>query len=71
MDLKLAGSARLLPGAALALAQALPACLPKMVGRFGLSEEIAHVVSMIASPAASFMIGANIRVNGGKLPCVN
>jgi NAD(P)-dependent dehydrogenase (short-subunit alcohol dehydrogenase family) len=42
-----------------------------MVGRFGHTEEIAHVVCMIASPAASFMTGANIRVNGGKLPCVN
>ena len=34
-------------------------------GRMGRPEEIADVVAFVASPAASFMIGANIVVDGG------
>lgn len=35
------------------------------LGRFGRSEEVAKVVSFIASPAASFITGSEIPVDGG------
>ncbi|WP_313808465.1 SDR family NAD(P)-dependent oxidoreductase [Sphingobium sp.] len=44
---------------------------PIPVGRIGRVEEIAHVVSMIASPAAGYLTGANIRVDGGQVQSVN
>ncbi|ATI80744.1 SDR family NAD(P)-dependent oxidoreductase [Sphingobium yanoikuyae] len=44
---------------------------PIPVGRIGRVEEIAHVVSMIASPAAAYMTGANIRMDGGQVQSVN
>lgn len=44
---------------------------PIPVGRAGRVEEIAHIVGMIASPAAGFMTGANIRVDGGQVQSVN
>lgn len=34
-------------------------------GRMGRPEEIANVAAFVASPAASFMIGANVVVDGG------
>ena len=37
------------------------------VGRFGTTEEIAHLISYIISDYAGFMTGANISINGGQL----
>ncbi|MCC5791755.1 MAG: acetoacetyl-CoA reductase [Legionellaceae bacterium] len=36
------------------------------VGRLGKPEEIAEAVAFIASPAAAFMTGANLDMNGGQ-----
>lgn len=36
------------------------------VGRLGGTEEIAHLVSFLASPEASFITGANYAINGGQ-----
>jgi NAD(P)-dependent dehydrogenase (short-subunit alcohol dehydrogenase family) len=35
------------------------------MGRIGTSEEVARTVAFLASPAASFITGANIDVDGG------
>jgi NAD(P)-dependent dehydrogenase (short-subunit alcohol dehydrogenase family) len=43
--------------------KAVPARVP--LARFGLDEEIAHAVAFLASPAASFITGADIRADGG------
>jgi NAD(P)-dependent dehydrogenase (short-subunit alcohol dehydrogenase family) len=40
------------------------------VGRTGRPEEVAFVVAMLASPRSSFINGALIRVDGGKVPNV-
>jgi 3-oxoacyl-[acyl-carrier protein] reductase len=37
------------------------------LGRFGTSEECAKVIAFLASDAASYIAGATIEVNGGKL----
>jgi acetoacetyl-CoA reductase len=36
------------------------------IGRLGGTEEIAHLVSFLASPEASFITGANYAINGGQ-----
>jgi 3-oxoacyl-[acyl-carrier protein] reductase len=36
------------------------------VGRFGTPEDVAHAVVFLASPAASFITGANLVVDGGE-----
>jgi NAD(P)-dependent dehydrogenase (short-subunit alcohol dehydrogenase family) len=36
--------------------------------RMGTCEEVAFVVAMLASPRSSFVNGALIRVDGGKVP---
>lgn len=40
------------------------------LGRTGRTEEVAYVVTMLASPRSSFINGAVIRVDGGKIPNV-
>jgi NAD(P)-dependent dehydrogenase (short-subunit alcohol dehydrogenase family) len=41
----------------------VPSHIP--LGRFGIEEEIARAVAFVASPAASFITGADIPVDGG------
>lgn len=36
------------------------------VGRFGTAQEVAHVVSFLASPMAGFITGATIDITGGE-----
>lgn len=36
------------------------------VGRFGTAEEVAHVVTFLASPMAGFITGATIDITGGE-----
>ena len=53
-----------LPGDAVAaIRDVIPTRVP--LGRFGAEEEIARVVAFLASPAASFITGVDIPVDGG------
>ncbi|TDC31196.1 SDR family oxidoreductase [Micromonospora sp. 15K316] len=40
------------------------------LGRFGTAEEIAHLVVFLASPAASWMTGSDVRIDGGLVKTV-
>jgi 3-oxoacyl-[acyl-carrier protein] reductase len=40
-------------------------------GRIGSPLDIAHAVAFLASPLASYITGANLRVDGGMVPTVN
>lgn len=45
--------------------------LRQTVARIGQPDDIAFVVTTIASPRSDFMTGANIRVDGGAAPAIN
>jgi len=43
---------------------------PNPLGRVGRVEELADLITFLASPRAGFINGANIRVDGGAMPTV-
>jgi NAD(P)-dependent dehydrogenase (short-subunit alcohol dehydrogenase family) len=45
--------------------------LPNPVGRLGRVEEVAHLVTFVASPLTGYINGANIRIDGGTVPTIN
>jgi NAD(P)-dependent dehydrogenase (short-subunit alcohol dehydrogenase family) len=45
--------------------------LPNPVGRLGRVEEVAHLITFIASPLAGYINGANLRIDGGTVPTIN
>ncbi len=51
--------------------QAVKSFVPNPVGRFGSVEEVAAAVAFLASPLASFINGANLRVDGGYVTAIN
>jgi 3-oxoacyl-[acyl-carrier protein] reductase len=44
---------------------------PNPSGRVGRIEDVANMVAFIASPLAGFVNGANLRVDGGRVPTIN
>ena len=40
------------------------------LGRTGSADDIAHAVAFLCSPLAGYIIGFNLRVDGGVLPTV-
>lgn len=51
--------------------RAVAEMFPNPTGRVGRVEDIANMVAFIASPLAGFVNGANIRVDGGRIPTIN
>lgn len=45
--------------------------LPNPVGRLGRVEEVADLLTFVASPLAGYINGANIRIDGGTVPTIN
>lgn len=50
------------------IATAMKSTIP--AGRFGESAELGAVVAFLASPAAAYVNGINIPVDGGRTPCL-
>lgn len=51
--------------------RAVAEMFPNPSGRVGRIEDIATMAAFIASPLAGFVNGANIRVDGGRVPTIN
>jgi 3-oxoacyl-[acyl-carrier protein] reductase len=51
--------------------RAVAEMFPNPSGRVGRVEDIANMTAFIASPLAGFVNGANIRVDGGRIPTIN
>jgi 3-oxoacyl-[acyl-carrier protein] reductase len=51
--------------------RAVTEMFPNPSGRVGRIEDIANMAAFIASPLAGFVNGANIRVDGGRVPTIN
>ena len=39
-------------------------------GRFGAPEETAKAIAFLASPAAGYINGVNLAIDGGRLSCI-